>query len=99
SDLYEGGDQTQMIQRAGSIAASGVNFITLLALDDRGAPSSDHQIAAAYSALGIPSFACTPDLFPDLMAAAIKRQDISQWAARNGIVTVRNESAAAQPSL
>jgi Mg-chelatase subunit ChlD len=91
SDLYEGGDQTEMIQRAASIAASGVNFITLLALDDRGAPSSDHEVAAAYANAGIPSFACTPDLFPDLMAAAIKRQDISQWASQNGLVTVRAE--------
>ena len=91
SDLYEGGDQKEMIARAGSIAASGVNFITLLALDDQGAPSSDHEIAAAYAGHGIPCFACTPDLFPDLMAAAIKRQDISQWAAANGIVTARGE--------
>lgn len=89
SDLYEGGDQTEMIQRASTIAASGVNFITLLALDDRGAPSSDHNIAAAYAANGIPTFACTPDLFPDLMAAAIKRQDMAQWAAGQGIVTSR----------
>ncbi len=91
SDLYEGGDQTEMIQRAGAIAASGVNFITLLALDDRGAPSSDHNIASAYAALGIPTFACTPNLFPDLMAAAIKRQDMAQWAAAQGIVTARAE--------
>ena len=41
------------------------------------------------AALGIPAFACTPDLFPDLMAAAISRQDIGQWAAAHGIVTAR----------
>jgi hypothetical protein len=78
-----------MIRRAAAIAASGVNFITLLALDDRGAPASDHDIAAAYAANGIPTFACTPDLFPDLMAAAIKRQDINQWAAAHDIPTAR----------
>jgi hypothetical protein len=39
--------------------------------------------------LGIPAFACTPDQFPDLMAAAIKRENITQWAAGQGIVTTR----------
>jgi hypothetical protein len=33
--------------------------------------------AADLAELGIPAFACTPDLFPDLMAAAIQRQDIA----------------------
>jgi len=37
----------------------------------------------------VPSFACTPDLFPELMAAAIKREDIAQWAAQRDLVTVR----------
>ena len=74
-----------MIRRAGSIVASGVNFITLLALDDKGAPSSDPNIAAAYASHGIPTFACTPDLFPDLMAAAIGRHDLGQWASARGI--------------
>jgi hypothetical protein len=41
--------------------------------------------------MGIPAFACTPDLFPDLMAAAIQRQDLGMWAARNDIVTARGE--------
>jgi hypothetical protein len=41
--------------------------------------------------MGIPAFACTPNLFPDLMAAAIQRQDLGMWAARNDIVTARGE--------
>jgi len=41
------------------------------------APAFDHHIAAALASLGIPVFACTPDRFPDLMAAGIKRRDIS----------------------
>jgi hypothetical protein len=28
-------------------------------------------------------------LFPDLMAAAIKREDINQWAAQNDLATAR----------
>jgi Mg-chelatase subunit ChlD len=92
SDLYEGGDQNQMIKRAATLAATGVQMIALLALNDDGAPSYDHQVAAEFSSLGIPSFACTPDLFPELMAAAIGKQDLGQWAAANEIVTARTSS-------
>ncbi len=91
SDLYEGGDQTNMLKRAASIKSSGVQFITLLALSDDGAPFYDHKIAAAYAAIGIPSFACTPDKFPELMATAINKNDINEWAARENIVTTRAE--------
>lgn len=87
SDLIEGGVREQMLRRMGSLTAAGVQMIALLALSDDGAPSYDHQNAAALGTLGVPAFACTPDLFPDLMAAAISRQDISQWAARQGITT------------
>jgi Mg-chelatase subunit ChlD len=90
SDLYEGGNPQEMLKRAASIVASGVQVITLLALDDRGGPSFDHGTAAKFAALGIPCFACTPDMFPDLMAAAISRRDISQWASSNGLVTTRS---------
>lgn len=91
TDLYEGGDREGMIRRAASLAASGVNTICLLALSDDGAPGYDARNAAALADLGIPAFACTPDLFPSLMAAALQRQDLGMWAARNGIVTSRAE--------
>jgi Mg-chelatase subunit ChlD len=89
SDLYEGGSRDEMLKRAAALAGSGVQLIALLALSDDGAPGYDHNVAAALAALGAPSFACTPDLFPDLMAAAINRQDIGQWAAAREIVTAR----------
>ncbi len=91
SDLYEGGNREEMLKRAASLVASGVQVVALLALNDQGAPSFDGSVAAAFAKLGIPSFACTPDLFPDLMAAAIGRQDLNLWAARNDIVTARGE--------
>jgi hypothetical protein len=62
-------------------------MIALLALSDSGQPSFDADHAAALAEIGVPSFACTPDLFPDLMAAAIERRDIGEWAALNDIVT------------
>ena len=91
SDLFEGGNPEKLLRRAASLVNSGVQVITLLALSDKGAPVSNHPLAARFSALGIPCFACTPDLFPDLMAAAIKREDISHWASSQGILTARAE--------
>jgi hypothetical protein len=61
--------------------------IVLLALNDQGAPRFNRQIAQELVDLGVPSFACTPDLFPDLMGAAINGRDIRQWAATHDIVT------------
>jgi Mg-chelatase subunit ChlD len=92
SDLYEGGNPDRLLRRVASLVDAGVQLITLLALSDEGRPSFNHQIAARLVALGIPCFACTPDRFPDLMAAAIKRQDLHLWAAGEGIVTVRAET-------
>ena len=45
------------------------------------APSEDDEVL-----VGIPSFACTPDLFPGMMAAAIRKEDVNLWAAKQGIV-------------
>jgi Mg-chelatase subunit ChlD len=92
SDLYEGGNCEEMRKRAAQIARSGVQVVTLLALSDDGSPWYDHENAAVFAALGAPAFACTPDLFPELMAAAINRQDIGQWAASREIVTARTEA-------
>jgi hypothetical protein len=89
TDLYEGGNEQQMLRKAAELTQSGVQVICLLALSDDGSPSYDSRNAAALAALGIPSFACTPNLFPELMAAAIQRQDMNQWAARNDIVVAR----------
>lgn len=87
SDLYEGGNREAMLKRVASLVNSGVQMVTLLALSDDGAPYFDHSNAAKFASLGIPAFACTPDKFADLMAAAIQRQDIGQWAAKEEIVT------------
>jgi Mg-chelatase subunit ChlD len=83
SDLYEGGVREEMFRRVRSLTESGVQVIALLALADSGAPSYDADNAAAFGDLGVPAFACTPDLFPDLLAAAIRQEDVIQWAATN----------------
>lgn len=91
SDLYEGGNTQEMLKQVAALSSSGVQMIGLLALSDDGAPSYDQRNAEAFAALGVPTFACTPDHFPDLMAAAINRQEISQWAARHGLRAARAE--------
>lgn len=85
SDLYEGGNNQRMQKKMAEIAESGVQMVTLLALNDDGAPFYDKHNANFLSSIGVPVFACTPDLFPDLMAATLSKQDIAQWAGVNGI--------------
>ncbi len=89
SDLYENGDEQAMLAQAAALVARGVNVIVLLALSDDGKPASHEGHAQALAAMGIPVFACTPDLFPDLMATALRRGDIAEWAARNDVVLRR----------
>jgi Mg-chelatase subunit ChlD len=86
SDLIEGGVREKLLQRVGSLVESGVKLVVLLALSDQGKPSYDHDNAAAVSELGAPAFACTPDLFPELMAAALSGRDLRQWASSRELV-------------
>lgn len=83
SDLYEGDNPGAMLQRAAALVGSGVQMVALLALNDQGAPGYDVNHAQAFSAIGIPAFACTPDMFPDLMAAAIERRDLQNWVSQH----------------
>ena len=83
TDLYEGGSEQEMRKRFASIVASGVQLIVLPALNDDGAPSYDKSHAEFLATLGIPTFACTPDKFPELMAAALSKQDIGMWVSQN----------------
>ncbi|MFD6247695.1 VWA domain-containing protein [Streptomyces roseolus] len=76
SDLYEGGIRDEMLKRVAAMKAAGVRFVALLALSDEGAPAHDREHAAALAALGVPAFACTPDLFPEVMAAALEKRPL-----------------------
>jgi hypothetical protein len=81
SDLFEGGDEDELLARVRALASAGVRIVALLSLSDEGAPAYDHDLAAALAALGVPAFATTPDLFPPLVAAAIEGRDLSPYAA------------------
>lgn len=87
SDLYEGTPGGDFVARIGAMARRGVTCVALLALSDEGAPAFDHAAASALAELGVPAFACTPGAFPDLLAAAINRQDLRAWAGGIGLIT------------
>ena len=80
TDLFEGGNEAQLVRRLGHMAASGVRAICLLALSDNGNPSYDENLARKLAALGIPCFACTPAKLPDLVEGALRGADLTKLA-------------------
>jgi hypothetical protein len=89
TDLFEGGDADAMLMRVAGLKQGGVNLIVLLALSDDGHAAYNTAHAQKIAGLGCPVFACTPDQFPELMAAALARQDIEQWAGERDIPLIR----------
>ena len=80
-----------MLATLARLIGAGVNVISLLALSDRGRPAYHPGHASALAGMGAPVFACTPDQFPGLMAAALRREDLHAWAAGEDIKLIRNE--------
>ena len=79
SDLYDS-DPKRMLEHIARIQADGVRVVVLLTLSDDGLPFYDHDVAASLGDMGVPAFGCTPDAFPDLIAAAIQGDDLGRWA-------------------
>jgi hypothetical protein len=82
SDLYEGGVEAGLLRQLGEMKESGLTVLALLALSDRGVPSYDEKLAAKIAALGIPSFGCTPNKLPELIAGALKGDDLAGLSER-----------------
>ncbi|MFO0820066.1 MAG: VWA domain-containing protein [Pirellulales bacterium] len=82
TDLFEGGNQAQLVRRLGEMRASGVRAICLLALSDSGVPSYDENLAKKLAALGIPCFGCTPQRLPELLEGALRGADLQLLAKR-----------------
>lgn len=97
TDLYEGGNAEELVARLARLIRMGVNVIVLLALTDTGRAGYDPALSAKVAALGAPVFACTPDQFPDMMATALRRDDIHAWAAGSDIKLIRGDGKAASP--
>lgn len=81
SDLFDGGPRGEMIGQFEHLLRQGVRCLCLLALNDEGAPAFDRDIAASLAGLGLPSFACTPERFPDLLAATLAGRSIDEFTA------------------
>lgn len=89
TDLYEGGNQSQLVKRLTKMVEDGVRCLCLLALSDSGEPSYDKELANKLSAIGIPCFACTPNLLPDMLRGALGGQDLIELSKR--IIDLKNE--------
>lgn len=79
SDLYDS-DPKRMLGHIAQIQADGIQVVVLLTLSDDGLPFYNHDVAASLGDMGVPAFGCTPDAFPDLIAAAIQGEDLGRWA-------------------
>jgi hypothetical protein len=82
TDLFEGGNASELVRRMEELTQSGVRAVTLLALSDSGVPSYDEHMAKRMRNLGVPCFGCTPPMLPDLLAGALRGADLTQLAAR-----------------
>jgi uncharacterized protein with von Willebrand factor type A (vWA) domain len=71
SDLFEGGSVAQLMQAVRRLQQTGLTFLPLLALTDRGAPAYDRGVAAHFTDLGLRPVASTPAAFPDVLARAL----------------------------
>ncbi len=73
TDLFEGGDKEGVVRQVEALLGDGVAVITLLALNDQGAPRFNAALAQQLADAGAPAFACTPEQFAEVMGRAINR--------------------------
>lgn len=80
TDLYEGGNRSQLIRRMSELKESGVNLIVLLAISDSGKPCFDTQLAEKIGSMDIPCFACPPERLPELLEMALKKRSLKGFS-------------------
>lgn len=85
TDLFEGGNARELVQRMEALVQSGVRGICLLALADSGVPCYDENLARKFADIGVPSFACTPKMLPAMLEGALKGQDLFKLAQTCGV--------------
>ena len=76
TDLFEGGNEAQLVRRLQEMVESGVKALCLLALSDSGVPCYDERLAKKLVNIGVPCFACTPNKLPDLIEGMLRDQDL-----------------------
>ncbi len=82
TDLFEGGNEAQLVRRLKDLVESGVRVVCLLALSDSGVPTFDERLAKKLSEFGVPCFGCTPNKLPELIEAMLKQQDLKTFTTR-----------------
>ncbi|MBC2398630.1 hypothetical protein BD780_001729 [Clostridium tetanomorphum] len=80
SDLYEGGNEADLIRRVKDMKEAGVTVICLLAISDNGVPAYDERLAKKFASFSIPTFGATPNALPPLVEAALKNKDLEELA-------------------
>ncbi len=84
TDLYEGGNGKELIERMNDMVSNGTRALCLLALNDSGVPSYDGRMAKEMSNVGVPCFACTPKVLPEMLGAVLHGQNLETVAERYG---------------
>lgn len=86
TDLFEGGNQRELLRRMAEIVASGTRAVCMLALSDSGVPSYDEHLAKKLREIGVPCFGCTPKILPEVLVAMLKGQNVETVAAKYAAV-------------
>ena len=56
----------------------------------RGVSEKAGERVEGCASLGCPVFACTPDQFPSMMAAALTGKDLHAWASEQDVTLIRD---------
>ncbi len=76
SDLYEGPLGPPLVKQFAALVERKVHCLCLLALDDTGRASYDHDIAQKMVNMGIPTLACTPNKLIELVGQVLRGQEV-----------------------
>jgi Mg-chelatase subunit ChlD len=71
SDLYEGAGEAGLLREMAALKESRARVLCVLALNDSGRASFDRDVARKVAALGIPTFAATPDKLVEAVEQAL----------------------------
>lgn len=77
SDLEEYGSRNGLLTRIQELKDSGVTVVVLLAIADGGKAYFDKTTASEIAAMSVPCFACPPERLPELLSAALRKQDLT----------------------
>jgi uncharacterized protein with von Willebrand factor type A (vWA) domain len=78
TDLYEGGNATELLARLAKMKEDRVKVLCLLALNDRGRACYNPSLAQQVANLGIPAFACTPNRLVELVEMSLLGKEMVQ---------------------